>query len=245
MARYATGLASCGGAAHPGGLSPIGVNAAASEAKSEDIGSFTDEQLIHRIRAATHECEFNDLFQELFRRYRLRVMDWCFRIVKDSDRSADLAQEVFLRAFQRLHTFRAEARFSTWLYAITRNHCLNALKKRRIVQADNGDSDLADLPGADGNEVHSALERMESFQHLWRLMRDALTPLETRVMALHYGHELPLATITRRLALSNPSGAKAYIVNARRKLNATLGGRQSQPATHSRTYAAVADRSAR
>ena len=229
---------------HPGNLPPITVKAAAYEAEIEVIANFTDKQLVHKIRDATRECEFNDLFQELFRRYRLRVMDWCFRIVKDSDRSVDLAQEVFLRAFQRLHTFREEARFSTWLYAITRNHCLNDLKKRRIVQADNGDSDLAELPGSDGSDVHSALERMESFQHLWRLMRDTLTPLETRVMALHYGHELPLATITRRLALSNPSGAKAYIVNARRKLNATLCGGQSQPATPCRNYATVADRTA-
>jgi hypothetical protein len=43
-----------------------------------------------------------------------------------------------------------------------------------------------------------------------------------RVMALHYGHEVPLAAITRQLSLDNPSGAKAYIVNARRKLQAVI-----------------------
>ncbi len=53
-------------------------------------------------------------------------------------------------------------------------------------------------------------------------MTRTLEPLELRVMTLHYGHEVPLATITRELALSNPSGAKAYIVNARRKLHAVL-----------------------
>jgi len=41
-------------------------------------------------------------------------------------------------------------------------------------------------------------------------------------MTLHYGHDVPLATITRELALDNPSGAKAYIVNARRKLQGVL-----------------------
>jgi hypothetical protein len=44
-------------------------------------------------------------------------------------------------------------------------------------------------------------------------------------MALHYGHDVPLADITRQLALTNPSGAKAYIVNARRKLNGIAGRR--------------------
>ena len=55
-----------------------------------------------------------------------------------------------------------------------------------------------------------------------RLMTRTLDPIEVRVMTLHYGHEVPLATITRQLALDNPSGAKAYIVNARRKLQAVI-----------------------
>ena len=41
-------------------------------------------------------------------------------------------------------------------------------------------------------------------------------------MALHYGYELPLAAITQQLELTNPSGAKAYVVNARRKLNLVM-----------------------
>ena len=46
--------------------------------------------------------------------------------------------------------------------------------------------------------------------------------MEARVMALHFGYEVPLAAITQQLALSNPSGAKAYVVNARRKLNSAI-----------------------
>jgi hypothetical protein len=57
---------------------------------------------------------------------------------------------------------------------------------------------------------------------MWQAMRAALDPMETQVMALHYIHEVPVAMITERLALSNPSGAKAYIVNARRKLSHLL-----------------------
>jgi hypothetical protein len=53
-------------------------------------------------------------------------------------------------------------------------------------------------------------------------MRVALDPMETQIMVLHYIHEVPMAVITERLALSNPSGAKACIVNARRKLSHLL-----------------------
>jgi hypothetical protein len=69
---------------------------------------------------------------------------------------------------------------------------------------------------------------------MWRLIQATLTPMEVRVMALHYGHGLPFALITRQMMLSNPSGAKAYIVNARRKLKAVL--RANEPRTGAVSY---------
>jgi hypothetical protein len=60
-----------------------------------------------------------------------------------------------------------------------------------------------------------------------------LEPMEAQVMALHYGYELPLAQITQKLALTNPSGAKAYVVNARRKLSLVLRRRALQKAAPS------------
>jgi RNA polymerase sigma-70 factor, ECF subfamily len=53
---------------------------------------------------------------------------------------------------------------------------------------------------------------------LRQLMQEALDETEAKVMTLHYVDELPLDSITRLLGLENPSGAKAYVVSARRKL---------------------------
>ena len=194
----------------------------------------SDEAIVFLLRTAIDQQTFNDLFQELFRRHHRQVTAWCCRITKDADRALDLTQEVFLRAFRRLYTFRGEARFSTWLYAIARNHCLNALKKWETEPVEGGGAMPAGLLGSDGTEVQRAMERDQSFQNMWRLIHETLTPMEARVMALHYGHGLPLAVITRQLMLSNQSGAKAYIVSARRKLNTVLRGGESQPGvTHS------------
>jgi len=204
----------------------------------------TDELLVDCIQKSNNPHQVDDLFQELFGRYRSRVAEWCLRIVKDRDRAADLAQEVFLRVFQRLGTYRVEARLSTWLYTITRNHCLNAVK-RRTIEPSAHEGLLTDLRGSDGTEVYGAVERMESFHNLWRLMRDTLTPLEIRVVALHYAHDIPLADITRQLVLSNPSGAKAYIVNARRKLNSALREQESKIGViHSRPDSGIPVRAA-
>jgi hypothetical protein len=72
------------------------------------------------------------------------------------------------------------------------------------------------------------IEKKERQREVWRMIDSALEPIEARVMALHYGYELPLAAITQQLALTNPSGAKAYVVNARRKLNLVIKRRASR-----------------
>ena len=194
---------------------------------SRDIDTHSDEALVFLLRNAVDQRTVDDLFGELFRRYQLRVAQWCSRIARERDCVPDLVQEAFFRAFRRLCTYRGESQFSTWLYVITRNHCLNALKKRHIEPVADGERMPVDFPGTDGREVHLAMERDQSFREMWRLIQATLTPTEVRVMALHYGHGLPLAVITRQLVLSNPSGAKAYIVNARRKLKAVLRTNES------------------
>src|ERR1700733_9171813 len=88
-----------------------------------------DNLLMTVLTTPLSQQSFNSLFEEVFNRYHERVTRWCYRVTKDKDRALDLTQEVFLRAFRSIHTFRGDSQLSTWLYVITRNHCLNALKK--------------------------------------------------------------------------------------------------------------------
>lgn len=178
--------------------------------------------LLLSLREAVLPADIEESFAELYRRYHVRVHAWCRRIVKDPDRADDMTQEVFLRAFRYRKSFRGDAQASTWLYAITRNCCLTAL--RRATGDPVAGAVLLDshLRAAGGPETIRQMEREEEFRDAWRLLHTALTPLEARVIVLHFGHDLPLSEITRRLALSNPSGAKRYIVNARRKMGAAL-----------------------
>jgi RNA polymerase sigma-70 factor, ECF subfamily len=229
---------SCGSALQNKPVQSWDVRAAVCAVGSRNIEAHSDEVLVFLLRNAVDKQTLDDLFHELFRRYQSRVTRWCLRITRNSDCVPDLVQEVFLRAFRRLCTYRGNSRFSTWLFVITRNHCLNALKRRRTEPTDDGEMMPDDFPGAHGQEVHLALERVQAFQNMWRLIQATLTPMEVRVLALHYGHGLPLAIITRQMMLSNPSGAKAYIVNARRKLKAVLRNSESGIGTVSCTCAA-------
>ena len=187
--------------------------------------ALTDEELM-RVLCLSDLSEAtgarDDLFAELFRRYHPRVTAWCFRVTRNQSSANDLAQEVFLKAYRHIGSFRGDSRISTWLYAITRNHCLSSLKKRASDPVETGEAvppRLRDFSVVDPDRV---IEREQVYRRMWEMIGATLEPLEARVMALHYGYEIPLATITKRLALSNPSGAKAYVVNARRKLNGVI-----------------------
>ena len=195
---------------------------AVCQAGVEDIPTVSDEHLMLLLQSAVSASSLDELFGELFRRYRSKVTTWCSRLVKDPEHGAELAQEVFLRAYRYRHTFRGDARVSTWLYTIARNQCLNAI--RRLDSDPLRKSDPLPLALVDElGDLEAEIERNENSARLWQLIDQTLTALEKRVMALHYGHEITLDTITRELMLSNPSGAKAYIVNARRKLKRVLG----------------------
>jgi RNA polymerase sigma-70 factor, ECF subfamily len=186
-----------------------------------DVTALSDEQLIETWLGVTDQTAADDLFTEVFRRYEQRVRAWCERFTGDRELAFDLAQEVFLKAYRHLASFRCESRFSTWLFAVTQNHCRNSRARQR--PAFEIDEAMADqLPDESALDAYEAIERKQLYRLMWELISATLNPTEVRVMTLHYGQEMPLAAITQRLSLSNRSGAKAYIVSARRKLSGAI-----------------------
>jgi RNA polymerase sigma-70 factor (ECF subfamily) len=182
----------------------------------------SDEELLLRYRAAADSSAGNSLLNQLFQRHHSRVAAWCYRLTGDVDSSADLAQEIFLKAFQRLDSFRGDSRFTTWLYTIARNHCMDQLRSRASGPQQNFEALPEQIADFRSEEISAALERRESEQLVRKWMRESLDETEAKVMTLHYVHELPLDSVTRLLRLTNPSGAKAHIVSARRKLARAL-----------------------
>jgi RNA polymerase sigma-70 factor (ECF subfamily) len=159
---------------------------------------------------------------QLFQRHHSRVAAWCYRLTGDVDASADLAQEIFLKAFQRLDSFRGDSKFSTWLYTITRNQCMDRLRSRALSPEQSSETMTEDLKDFRAQDISTVLEQRESEALVRKLMRESLDETETKVMTLHYAHEMPLDSVTRLLRLTNASGAKAHIVSARRKLARAL-----------------------
>jgi len=200
--------------------------------------SVSDEELFMLLNSGPTASERTLLFNELYRRYHRRVQTWCHRVVRNDSAAADLTQEVFLKAYRRTSSYRGDSKVSTWLFSVTRNHCLSALKRRVA------DPLAATMPyprllsDVSTNQPDAGIEVLEIYQRLHSVMQRYLRPLEIKILLLHYGHGLSLAAITDSLSLSNPSGAKAYIVNSRRKLRKALEGNDAIAASLRRARAA-------
>ena len=182
----------------------------------------SDEELIEQYQSAPEQAEMRAHADELLRRYSPRVFSWCWRFANSQDAAADLAQEVLLKAYQNLPTFRSDAKFSTWLYMIVRNHCLNYARNQRTEPSSGAALLEEDPQDAREWDTLAALLRESDLREARKLVAEVLDETEAKVMLLHYGEELPLNTITRMLGLANASGAKASIVSAKRKLASAL-----------------------
>ena len=183
-----------------------------------DLRQLTDAELVSRYLAATRDEDGMASIQELFRRHYQTVVTWCLRLAGNRDDACDLAQGIFVRVQRNLGGFRGESKFSTWLYSIARSECMTFLKARpqRSEPAQEDEVlELADLITVGPDDF---LERKAAGQMVRALLDGELDDVEKQVFTLHYGDDVPLETITRLLALRNRSGAKAFIVSARRKL---------------------------
>ena len=74
-------------------------------------------------------------FETLLGRHRDRVFRLAYRYLGDASSAEDLAQETFLRVYRTKSSWRPEAKFSTWLYRVTANACLNEIRARRVRRA--------------------------------------------------------------------------------------------------------------
>lgn len=108
----------------------------------------TDAQLVARSLARDQEA-----FGQLIDRHASAIVNLAYRMVGNQAEAEDLAQEAFLAAFKALPTFRADAKFSTWLYRIVANKCKDWLRVKRPGQG------LHDVDTDEHLDLHIAEER--------------------------------------------------------------------------------------
>jgi len=99
----------------------------------------TDEELVQLVKIGEVEP-----FDELVRRHEVKIHNLCYKMLKNYDDAKDMAQESFLKAYRNIKNFDGRSRFTTWLYRIAVNNCINYMKKERPTEEIN--DEILDIP---------------------------------------------------------------------------------------------------
>ncbi|HKS36184.1 MAG TPA: sigma-70 family RNA polymerase sigma factor [Verrucomicrobiae bacterium] len=94
-----------------------------------------DAELMLRVKRGDRAA-----FEALVNRYKQPVMNLAYRTLGDATEAEDLAQNAFVQVFKSAHRYRVSARFSTWLFTIARNLCLNEIRRRSRHPAESLDA---------------------------------------------------------------------------------------------------------
>ncbi len=169
-----------------------------------------DIEVIRRVLGGDVES-----FRLLVKRYERPVARMIRNITGDSESCEDTAQEVFFAAYRKLADFDpARSAFSTWLFTITRNKSLNAMKKKRALSR-------GEVPEkADCSDPGNDLAREELFDELDRALR-ALPQRQMRAFILAEFEELPYEQIAQIEGVGRGT-IKSRIHRAKKKLRGAL-----------------------
>jgi len=162
-------------------------------------------------------------FDELMIRYERQIYRVCYRFVNNKDDAMDLAQEVFIKAFEHLSSFRRESSMKTWLYRIAMNHCINHVKKnaREFVE-------ITDGIGSTRSSVHADMEDREQREQ-FRILVKKLPPKQKAILEMRIHEQLSYEEIANMSGRSI-STIKASVFFALEKLRKLVKEPAGRPA---------------
>ena len=168
-------------------------------------------------------------YRVLLERYQRPVFNICLRMMRNREEAEDLAQDAFMKVFSMLDRYNPTYAFSSWLFKITSNLCIDAIRKRRIetlpmdqpVQSDSGEyARQYESPDDDPERVFAKSEKMKQLAQAV----DGLPPHYRVMILLRHQEDLSYEEIAECLEV--PLGTvKARIHRAREMLKTRLAGK--------------------
>ena len=176
-----------------------------------------DAQLVARSLKQDHEA-----FGQLIDRHAAKIVNLAYRMVGNRAEAEDLAQEAFLTAFKALSTFRADSKFSTWLYRIAANKCKDWLRAKRpgMGQQDVDIDETLDIHVAEEQTPERLLSQQQVAQELERAIQ-RLPPLYREAFVLKHVEGLSYEEMEEILSV-NGDTLKMRVYKGRLQLSREL-----------------------
>ncbi|MGB5417318.1 RNA polymerase sigma factor [Algibacter sp.] len=177
-----------------------------------NINKLSDEDLVEAIVKTKNTL----LFEVLYDKYAGLVYNKCYGFAKDGDEAKDLTQDVFLKLFVKLGSFKGKSKFSTWLYAFTYNHCVNYVTRNTAKKFEKQSVDYTDIENLSEEEAED-----ESFLTMkvdkLKVALELISPEEKMILLLKYQDNLSIKEIVNALSIGE-SAVKMRIKRAKDKL---------------------------
>ena len=158
-------------------------------------------------------------FETLVRKHTRGVLNLVYRYIGDASRAEDVAQDIFVKVYRARMKYEPKAKFSTWLYRIAVNHCLNEIRSRKSQPAVAAPvNDLLEEPA--GEHPDSRLSRQE-LQRAVKAAIDALPENQRMAVILARYEEMSYDEIAETLGLSLEA-VKSVLFRAKENLKQAL-----------------------
>ena len=173
----------------------------------------TDNDIIRRYLDSQDQAWFSQLYW----RYASKVFGKCISILRDEPMARDATQDIFIKILLNLSKFGEQSSFSTWLYSITYNYCIDMIRKRKkdaIIFTEDmgkiGDGKEVEIPDAKLLEMKT--------NHLQAVL-DRLPPGDRAILLMKYQDELSIRDMSNALDKTE-SAIKMQIMRAKAKAHA-------------------------
>lgn len=178
------------------------------------VHKLSDEELVEAI------VKTNDtlLFEVLYDRFSTMVYNKCYGFANGVDEAKDLTQDVFLRVFVKLASFKGKSKFSTWLYAFTYNHCVNYVTRNtaKKIEKKSVSSETVDIQNI-GENIDSTHEFESMKVEQLKKVMELISPEEKMILLLKYQDNLTIKELSEALDIGE-SAVKMRLKRAKDKL---------------------------
>lgn len=154
----------------------------------------SDEEIVFSIINSGNQ----ELFELLYSRYFRKVKDKCYSFLKDSKQSEEFANDILTKAYEKIRGFKGNSSFSSWLYSITYNYCIDYLRMKKKLHYPNWNS---------SNEIPEIIDETETdFEEVnyenFLVILELIHPEEKVLLLMKYQDNLPIKQIAKTLRIS-------------------------------------------